>query len=128
MMELKVSLLSYQKANNIELYQQLLDLGSQALELQSENAKLQQENVDIKKKLEVAGDIERYEGLVVTLKSDETKIKYCSHCWDSKEKLIQVSCYAGEFSCPHCHNQGVYDKEKYRAHRNSTPKFNVIGN
>jgi hypothetical protein len=103
-----------QKADNIDLYKQLLDLSSQALELQNEVAKLQSENISLKKELEVEDDIERYENLFVTRKSDDAKIKYCSHCWDAERKLIQVDCYSsGGFRCPHCKTNGVYDREKY---------------
>ena len=38
-----------QKADNIELYRQLLDLGAQALDLQAEVARLREENAELKK-------------------------------------------------------------------------------
>lgn len=103
-----------QKADNIDLYQKLLDLSSQALELQSEIAKLQQENANLKKELEVTDDIERYEKVFITLKNDKGKIKFCSHCWDSERKLIQIDCSRnGEFTCPHCKTVAIYDDEMY---------------
>ena len=102
-----------QQADNIDLYRQLLDLSVQARDLQNEVAKLQQENVNLKKELEIEDDIERYEKLFVTRKSDDTKIKYCSRCWDAERKLIQIDCHdSGNFSCPHCITGGVYDQEK----------------
>ena len=36
-----------QKADNIELYRQLLDLGAQALEMQNEIAQLKMENMEL---------------------------------------------------------------------------------
>ena len=39
-----------QKADNIELYEKLLDLSAQALELQNDNARLIEENKKIKAK------------------------------------------------------------------------------
>ena len=106
-----------QKADNVDLYKQLLDLGAQALELQNEAGKLQTENTSLKKELEIKDDIVRYEEyLFVTRESDEAKIKYCSRCWDAERKLIQVDCYydAGRFKCPHCETAAVYDQQKYR--------------
>jgi len=87
-----------QKVDNIDLYKQLLDLSSQALELQNEVAKLQQENANLTKRLEIEDDIERSEKLFITRKSDSTKIKYCSHCWDADRKLIQIDSFdSGKF-------------------------------
>jgi len=103
-----------QKADNIDLYKQLLDLSAQALELQNEITNLHQENVNLKKELEITDDIERYEKIFVTRKSDVVKIKYCAHCWDAERKLIQIDCYdSGRFYCPHCKTEGVYDSEKH---------------
>ncbi|MCL2414151.1 MAG: hypothetical protein FWC94_02735 [Bacteroidales bacterium] len=115
------------KTGNIDLQQQVVDFSAQALELQSENAKLQQENITLKKQLEIADDIERYKLLFVTRKSDATKIKYCSHCWDSGQKLIQVDCFdSGQFTCPHCKTKATYDPQKYTTY-NDRRGFNVIG-
>lgn len=38
-----------QKADNVELYRQLLDLSSQALDLQAEVLRLKEENAELKK-------------------------------------------------------------------------------
>ena len=38
-----------QKADNIELYRQLLDLGAQALDMQAEITRLREENAELKK-------------------------------------------------------------------------------
>ena len=38
-----------QKADNVELYKQLIDLSSQALDMQTEIAKLREENSELKK-------------------------------------------------------------------------------
>lgn len=47
-----------QKADNIELYRQLLDLSAQALDLQSEVARLKEENSELKKHRDLEADIE----------------------------------------------------------------------
>jgi len=115
-----------QKAGDIDLYKRLLDFSSQALELQSEVAKLKQENANLKKELEIEDDIERDEKIFVTRKSDDKKIKYCSHCWDAERKLIQIDCHeSGKFDCPHCKTNGIYDREKYSNYTRRTPKMTV---
>lgn len=104
--------------DNIDLYTQLIDLSAQALDLQNEVVRLTEENQELKKKNDIAERIERHMGLFITL--TESDIMYCSHCWDSKEKLIQVSANqeSGQFTCPHCNHRGTYDEgafEQYRA-------------
>lgn len=59
-----------QKADNIELYRQLLGLSAQALELQAEIIRLQEENSELKRKLYQKDAVERHEGIYVTLKDD----------------------------------------------------------
>ena len=48
------------------------------------------------------------------MKGEEPILRYCSHCWDADEKLVQLLCDedTGSFECPHCKVQGVYDKAK----------------
>jgi transcription elongation factor Elf1 len=103
-----------QKADNIDLYSKLIDLSAQALELQNQIAELTKENSILKKEKEIDDDIERhYELLFMTRKSEQSEIKYCTHCWDSERKLIQVQIYgSGRFQCPHCKTAEVYDKQK----------------
>lgn len=104
-----------QKADNVELYRQLLDLSAQALELQAEVSRLREENAELKKKRDVADKIIRHEEPCITLKDDEQPLYYCSHCWDSNQLLIQLSCHPnGTFDCPHCHAKGNYSNEKKR--------------
>ena len=90
-----------QQADNIKLYQQLLDLCAQALELQSEVNRLTKENEVLRKKQDIESKIVRHDGLFVTL-GDDTSIVYCSHCWDSERKLIQLEVDLNESFCPHC--------------------------
>ena len=99
-----------QKADNIELYRQLLDLRAQALDMQAEIAKLKEENAELKKKKEIAGRIVRHEEPCITLKNDDMLLYYCSHCWDSQQLLVQINCHEdGTFECPHCNAKGNYD-------------------
>ena len=111
-----------QKADNIELYQRLLDLSAQALDLQAENTKLKEENAELKKRKDLANEIVRHKEPYITLRNDEEMLRYCSHCWDTDEKLVQLACDegSGTFDCPHCKMQGEYDVERnnalYRQH------------
>ena len=79
-----------QKADNIDLYKQLLDLSSQALDLQAENAKLMEENAELKRSRDLEGKICRHKSPYITLQGDSQTIKYCAVCWDSTRKLIQM--------------------------------------
>lgn len=79
-----------QKADNVELYRQLLDLGGQALDLQAENARLKEENAILRKRKNNEDRIERHKSQYLTLSGDVLNLKYCSVCWDSEEKLIQL--------------------------------------
>ena len=79
-----------QKADNIELYRQLLDLGAQALELQAEVARLREENTELKRIKEIESEVEYYVDAYVTRKSDTKPIKYCAACWVDKKKLVPI--------------------------------------
>ena len=79
-----------QKADNIELYRQLLDLSAQALDLQAEVARLKEENTELKKQRVLEDDIEYHIDAFVTRKSDTKPIKYCAACWVDKKKLVPV--------------------------------------
>lgn len=104
-----------QKADNVELYRQLLDLSAQALDMQAEIARLKEENTELKKRREVAGEIIRHDEPCVTLRNDNQNLFYCSHCWDSQQLLIQLNCHEnGTFECPHCKATGNYNNELKR--------------
>lgn len=108
-----------QKADNIELYRQLLDLGAQALDLQAEVARLKEENAELRKKEDLSSSIIRHAESFITKADDEASLRYCSHCWDAEQKLIQLRCYEEDatFVCPHCNVSGIYDNQRYDAWR-----------
>lgn len=105
-----------QKADNIELYRQLLDLSAQALDLQAENAKLKEENTELKKKKDVEGRIIRHREPYITLKDENPQLFYCSHCFDCEHVLVQLHCDYEEGSCycPHCKTRAYCTAEKGR--------------
>lgn len=92
-----------QKADNIELYRQLLDLSAQALELQAEVARLREENGALKASNIIETDIEYHVDAFVTRKSDIKPIKYCAACWVDKKKLVPLQDRQWEnYQCPLC--------------------------
>lgn len=98
-----------QQADNIELYQKLLDLSAQALDMQDEIAKLREENKELKDKNIIFCKIMRHVPKdrtepYITLSDDETEIKYCARCFEIHNKLIQLD-YFGE--CPQCITERV---------------------
>lgn len=106
-----------QKADNIELYRQLLDLSSQALELQAQVARLKEENAELRKKEDLSSSIIRHAEPFITKAGDEATLRYCTHCWDADQKLIQLRCDEEDatFICPHCKVSGIYDTQWYNA-------------
>lgn len=103
-----------QKADNVDLYRQLIELSAQALDMQNEITRLTNENLELKKSKDLSDKIERHLEPYITLKDDTDQILYCSHCWDYEQKLIQVKCIdTGKFKCTHCDNEGTYDETKY---------------
>ena len=101
-----------QKADNIELYRQLLDLSAQALDLQAEVAKLREENIELKRAKDLESDIEYYVDSYVTKKSDTKPIKYCAACWADKKVLVPIQANdRGSYRCPLC-NVRIFDKNE----------------
>lgn len=103
-----------QKADNIELYRQLLDLSAQALELQAEVTRLQEENTELKKVRNLEADIEYHVDAFVTRKSDIKPIKYCAACWADKKKLVPLQDINWDnYECPLCKARAV-DKRQWK--------------
>lgn len=95
-----------QKADNIELYQKLLDLSAQALDMQNTINLLTEENRRLKEQDEISKEIIRHPKTYITLAKDKNNIKYCSYCWDADNKLIQINEYPGVgFRCNRCGNR-----------------------
>ena len=62
-----------QQADNIELYQKLLE-----------------ENAELKKSKDIESKIVRHKRPFLTLDEDRLNLKYCATCWDNQRKLIQM--------------------------------------
>ena len=87
-----------QKADNIDLYKQLLDLGAQALDMQAEISRLREENEELKKANDLESRIIMHKGNYITLKDDANEIHYCPNCWGLNHKLIPKT-EKGCFEC-----------------------------
>lgn len=94
------------KGDNLDLYNTLLDLYEKALELQLENKELKELLVDKDMVESIRSRIVRHSQPFITLNDDVTPIYYCAHCWDSKQKLIQVNTEprSAVFACPSGHS------------------------
>ena len=104
-----------QKADNVELYRQLLDLSAQALDLQEENARLKQENSELRKVKDLEAHIVRHMQPYITMSGDEKSLPYCAICWAKENKLYQMRVlnpygYA-EVYCKNCRNRCRYETQ-----------------
>lgn len=95
-----------QKADNIELYRQLLDLSAQALDLQAEVAQLKEENRELKAELSRKKNVVRHKGAYITLADDVDQIAYCAICYAKTDKLFQLMDYSDTHY--NCYNCGKY--------------------
>ena len=94
-----------QKADNIDLYKTLLEIGQMALDLQNENAELKKRIDELTQSRQVEEDIVRHTEPYYTLKSDgeNSSIYYCSTCFGKENKKIQmVPSDNGKLWCPAC--------------------------
>ena len=89
-----------QKADNLDLYRQILDIQREALEQQEVMHKLQDENRELKEKLALKGKIIRHREPVITLEGDPTP--YCAVCYGKENKLIQLKPVDNNYWCQNC--------------------------
>ena len=99
-----------QKADNIDLYRQLLDLGAQALDMQAEIERLTKEIKELREAQELKTKVIRHDEPFITLEGHPDKEMYCSTCYAKERVLIQVQDFHnGFFRCPNCKTTGVCD-------------------
>lgn len=94
-----------QKADNIDLYKKLLEIGQMALDLQNENAEMKKKIEELTRSKYFEEDIVRHMQPYYTLKSDgeNSSIYYCSTCYGKENKKIQmVSSDNEKLWCPAC--------------------------
>ena len=79
-----------QKADNIELYRQLIDLSSQALDMQTEIVRLREENAELKKGTDIENSFIRHAQPYLTIDGENPRTCYCAVCWGKSRKLLQM--------------------------------------
>lgn len=75
-----------QKADNIELYKQLIDLNFQALDMQTEIAKLREVNSDLQNCKETKQRLVRHEQPYLTIEGDNPKIFFVLYVGEKTRK------------------------------------------
>lgn len=104
-----------QRADNVELYMKLLDLGAQALDMQAELTRLKTENEELRKQQDLDMRIVRHKSPYITLLGEPNDICYCAVCWGKNRDLIQMivgeDCGMCHFSCCNCKNRFFADIE-----------------
>ena len=94
-----------QKSNDIEMIQKVISAQEEVINMQDKITKLQNENQKLKEKEKLSKDIERYQGTtLITLKSDDPKIPYCSTCYGNEGKLIQMKIKGELCQCFNCNS------------------------
>ena len=92
-----------QKSNDIDLIQKIISAQEEVINLQDKITKLKNDNKKLKEKENLKNDIERYQGTtLITLKSDNPKIPYCSTCYGTENKLIQLRIRGDLCQCLNC--------------------------
>jgi len=95
-----------QQADNIELYQKILDVQAGALEVVEENNKLRDENRELKEKLKVKENL-KYERNSYWIEAGDKKDgPFCSRCWDVDKNLVRLH---------PCGNPAYYDYPNCKA-------------
>lgn len=119
-----------QKADNIQLVKELIDVQKQMLDAENENINLKKEIEALKEQLSVSSKIKRNKETFITLIDASQDVLYCSACWDSRQSLIQVRAETnGKFHCPICSNNGYYDREGYNEKlARQIDEFNSVSN
>ena len=93
-----------QQADNIALYQKILDVQGEALEVVEENNKLREENKELKEKLKIKETLV-HDNNAYWIKSVEGKDgPFCSRCWDVEKNLVRLHPCGNpaDYDCPDC--------------------------
>jgi hypothetical protein len=107
------------KADNIDLYQKVLDLQAQALDEQEETARLRtrvrelEADVDrLRGELVFAGSLNYDLGIQAYVQRDERggeNALFCSRCWDARRLAMRLRDYGNGFwGCPECQSSIKY--------------------
>lgn len=100
-----------QKADNVELYERLLDAQREALEMQEELRAVRREIEELRRQEELEEGLDFDEGIYWLDGEDgERGGPYCQLCWDRDRDLIRLQDYGkGRFYCFGCENTVYHD-------------------
>lgn len=100
-----------QKSNDVEMIQKVISAQEAVINMQDKITKLQSENQKLKEKENMKKKIERYQGAtLITLKTDNPKIPYCSTCYGNDNKLIQLKIKGDLYQCLNCKSYFYFDE------------------
>jgi len=94
-----------QKADNIELYRQILDIQAEAMRLMEKIRALENDNHELKERFRIEENLKFDNDLYWLYKENNSKDgPFCSKCWDDNKKLIRVHSKLSEtvYICPSC--------------------------
>jgi hypothetical protein len=88
-----------QKADNIDLLRQLLNIHNDAIKLVEENGSLKSKIQSLEEQLKIR-DALVFEDNVYWLQKETGKDgPYCSLCWDDKQKLVRLQTGSSHWMC-----------------------------
>jgi|SRR5690625_2462112 len=90
------------KADNIELYRQILDLQKEALDLVEENHELKNEIRELKKVPDLQKKLTFKNNAYYLDNDDVADGPFCSTCWDARDMLVRLHDNDYGFICDHC--------------------------
>jgi hypothetical protein len=91
-----------QKADNIELYQKILELQVQVMSVLEENYDLKARVRELADAAAFQGTLEFRDNMYYRRVGETTDGPYCSKCWDAERKAVRLQTSAGEMWCPVC--------------------------
>lgn len=102
------------KADNIDLYRQILDLQREAMELVEENNDLRKEIAQMKESNELQESLIVEDNFYFKKKNNDLDGPFCTACWDQSSKLIRLNVvehYPSSYysSCPVCNTHMSID-------------------
>ena len=100
---LKDAITFVQKSDNVDMLQKLTQVKQEVIDMEDQIYNLKAENRELKENQKMTKNIERYQGsTLITLKSDNPKIPYCSTCYGKDNKLIQLNIKGDLCQCFNC--------------------------
>ena len=101
------------KSDNIELQSDLVEFSEKIQQMQKTVTSLQEENAKLKEAQKLSLRLITHQETYLTLGELPDDQRYCTTCWETKRKLIQLNCENGSYRCNECGNYGYYDREEY---------------